>query len=128
MNSGTVFAGTERFATMSSGTRAMPATDAMSRLKLKLSFSQPFLKSGFAISLDRIDGAFRFANATVDAFLGMDDKHVLALVEAVHGANLDAVHGFAANATIVDDVGSVRRPSRRLQRLPLAENGRTEDL
>src|SRR6516165_12169781 len=58
---------------------------------------QPFLKPGFAISLDGIDGAFRFANATVDAFVRVDDEHVLALVEAVHGAHLDAVHGFAAN-------------------------------
>src|SRR6185312_9141434 len=52
---------------------------------------QPFLKPGFAISLDGIHGAFRFANATVDAFVRMDDEHVLALVEAVHGAHLDAV-------------------------------------
>src|SRR6516225_1704477 len=97
---------------------------------------QPFLKPGFAISLDSIDGAFRFANATVDAFVRMDDEHVLALVEAVHGAHLDAVHGFAANAAIVDDVGQLG-PSRRLQRSThvrdrcarsLAENGRTEDL
>src|SRR6516225_12472139 len=68
---------------------------------------QPFLKPGFAISLDGIDGAFRFANATVDAFVRVDDEHVLALVEAVHGAHLDAVHGFAANAAIVDDVGQL---------------------
>jgi hypothetical protein len=65
---------------------------------------QPFLKPGFAISLDGIDGAFRFANATVDAFVRVDDEHVLALVEAVHGAHFDAVHGFAANAALVDDV------------------------
>src|SRR5947209_9850500 len=68
---------------------------------------EPFLKPGFAISLDGIDGAFRFANATVDAFVRMDDEHVLALVEAVHGADFDAVHGFAANAAIVDDVGQL---------------------
>ena len=37
----------------------------------------------------------------------MDDEHVLALVEAVHGAHFDAVHGFAANATLVDDVGQL---------------------
>jgi hypothetical protein len=37
----------------------------------------------------------------------MDDEHVLALVEAIHGAHLDAVHGFAANAAIVDDVGQL---------------------
>src|SRR5262245_43160216 len=42
---------------------------------------EPFLKPRFAISLDGIDGAFRFANATVDAFVRMDDEHVLAFVE-----------------------------------------------
>src|SRR5262249_9445309 len=68
---------------------------------------QPFLKPGFAISLDGIDGAFRFAYATVDAFVRVRDEHVLAPVEAVHGAHLDAVHGFAANAAIVDDVGQL---------------------
>src|SRR4029450_2317812 len=41
---------------------------------------QPFLKTGFAVSLDGIDGTFRFANATVDAFVRMDDEHILALV------------------------------------------------
>jgi hypothetical protein len=35
----------------------------------------------------------------------MDDEHILALVEAIHGAYSDAVHGFAANAALVDDVG-----------------------
>src|SRR5215208_3608044 len=66
---------------------------------------QPFLKPWFGISLDGIDGTFRFANATVDAFVRMDDEHILALVEAVHGAHSDAVHGFAANATLVHDIG-----------------------
>src|SRR5260370_14698041 len=99
---------------------------------------QPFLKPGFAISLDGIDAAFRFANATVDAFVRVDDEHVLALVEAVHGAHFDAVHGFAANAAIVDDVRQlsvlsadcsdelirdVRTPGARSS----AENGRRGD-
>jgi hypothetical protein len=35
----------------------------------------------------------------------VDDEHVLALVEAIHGAHFDAVHGFAANAALIDDVG-----------------------
>ena len=100
---------------------------------------QPFLKPGFAISLDSINGAFRFANTTVDAFIRMDDEHVLALVETVHGAHLDAVHGFAANTALVDNVGqlsvlqqlaavnsfmvSVRPRGAR----SLAENGRRGD-
>src|SRR5262249_48231325 len=40
---------------------------------------QPFLKPWFGISLDGIDGTFRFANATVDAFVRMDHEHILAL-------------------------------------------------
>src|SRR6266516_1809926 len=68
---------------------------------------KPFLKPWSGIRRYGIDGTFRFANATVDAFVGMDDEHVLALVEAVHGAHGDAVHGFAANAALVDDVGQL---------------------
>ena len=76
---------------------------------------QPLFKSRFGISLDGIDRAFRFANATVDAFVRMDDEHVLALVEAVHGAHLDAVHSFAANAAIVDDVCQLGVLSRQME-------------
>ena len=68
----------------------------------------------------------------------MDDEHVLALIEAVHGAHGDAVHGFAANAAIVDDVGHLSvRPADGGGQLThhvyhrgarsLAQNGRTED-
>jgi hypothetical protein len=35
----------------------------------------------------------------------VDHEHVLTLVETIHGAHLDAVHGFAANAALIDDVG-----------------------
>jgi len=35
------------------------------------------------------------------------DEHVLALVEAVHGAHIDAVHDFAANTALVDDEGQL---------------------
>src|SRR6516165_11562973 len=44
---------------------------------------QPFLKPRFAISLDRVDRAFWLANATIDAFVRVDDQHVLAFVEAI---------------------------------------------
>src|SRR5262249_32505225 len=66
---------------------------------------QPFLKSRFGVGLDRVDRAFWLADSAIDAFVWMDDEHVLALVEAVYGAHADAVHGFAANAALVDDVG-----------------------
>jgi hypothetical protein len=37
----------------------------------------------------------------------VDDEHVLALVEAVYGAHVDAVHDFAANTALVDDEGQL---------------------
>src|SRR5262249_18412269 len=68
---------------------------------------QPFLKPQLGVGLDRVDRAFRLAHPTIDAFLRVDDEHVLALVETVHGAHFDAVHGLAANATLVNDVGQL---------------------
>jgi hypothetical protein len=35
----------------------------------------------------------------------MDDEHVLALIEAVDGADLDAIHVLALDAVVRDDVG-----------------------
>jgi hypothetical protein len=35
----------------------------------------------------------------------MDDEHVLAFVEAVHGAHFNAVGVFALDAILCDDVG-----------------------
>ena len=72
---------------------------------------QPFLKPRLGVRLDRIDRAFRLADAAIDAFVRVDDEHVLALVEAVHRAHLDAVHDLAANAALVDDVGQLSVPS-----------------
>ena len=79
---------------------------------------QPLLKPRFAISLDGIDGTFRFAHATVDAFVRMDDEHVLTLVEAVDRTHFDAVHSFAANAAIVDDVCQLSVLSRQSSNAP----------
>jgi hypothetical protein len=67
----------------------------------------------------------------------VDDQHVLALVEAIHRAHLDAVHRFATNAVIVDDVGQLSLvPADRRDELIhsvrhrdaryLTENGRRE--
>ena len=98
---------------------------------------QPFLNARFGISLDRVDWAFRLANTAIDAFVRVDDQHVLALVEAIHRAHLDAVHRFATNAVIVDDVGQLSLvPADRRDELIdgvrhrdaryLTENGRRE--
>ena len=68
----------------------------------------------------------------------MDNEHVLTLVETIYGADLHAVHQFALDATLVDDVGqSIVLPAdRRVQIIrrvchhgarSLAENERRED-
>jgi hypothetical protein len=72
---------------------------------------QPLFQPRLGIRLNRIDWTFRYTQAAINAFVGMDDEHILALVEAVHGAHFDAVHGFAANAAIVDDVGQFYAPT-----------------
>jgi len=68
---------------------------------------QPFLKPRLGVRLDRIDWTFRHAHSAIDAFVRVDDEHVLALVETVHWAHFTAVHGFAAYAALVDDVGQL---------------------
>src|SRR6266481_1137638 len=54
--------------------------------------AEPFFESGLGVRLDCVDGAFRLANTAIDAFVRVDDEHVLALVEAVDGTYLYAVH------------------------------------
>jgi hypothetical protein len=53
---------------------------------------QPLFEPRFGIRLNRINWAFRLANTTIDAFVGVNDEHVLALIEAVHRTHLDTVH------------------------------------
>src|SRR5262249_1011486 len=45
---------------------------------------QPLLKAWFGVRLDRVDGTFGLAHAAVDAFVRMDDEHILAFIEAIH--------------------------------------------
>jgi hypothetical protein len=72
---------------------------------------QPALQTRLRVRLDGVSRAFWFAYPTVDAFIGMDDKHVLAFVEAIHGADFHAVHIFALDAVFSDDVGHSRVPA-----------------
>src|SRR3546814_4121021 len=69
---------------------------------------KPLLKPVFGVRKDRLGRAFRLAHTAIDAFIGVDDQHVLALVEAIHGANLDAIHIFAADAGVGDHIGHGR--------------------
>src|SRR5262245_15353384 len=68
---------------------------------------QPLLCARFGIRLDCVDRAFWLAYAAIDTFVRMDDEHVLTLVETIDGADLHAVHQFALDATLVDDVGQL---------------------
>src|SRR5262249_50204526 len=67
--------------------------------------AQELLEPRLGVRLDRVDRTFRLADPAIDAFVGMDDEHVLALVEAVHGTNVHAIHVLALDAAFDDDVG-----------------------
>jgi hypothetical protein len=54
---------------------------------------------------DGLGRASRNANAAIDAFVGVNDEHVLADIEAVDGAHFDAIHVLAFDAVVRDDVG-----------------------
>jgi hypothetical protein len=100
---------------------------------------QPLLRARFGIRLDCLNRAFWLAHAAIDTFVRMNDEHVLTLVETIDGADLHAVHKFALDATLVDDVGQliVLPVVRRAQIIHdvrhrgahsfLAENERRED-
>src|SRR5688572_27230677 len=65
---------------------------------------EPLLRLGIGVGKDRLGRALGLAHAAVDALVGVDDEHVLALVEAIHRADLDAVHVLALDAIFGDDV------------------------
>src|SRR5690606_12938115 len=63
------------------------------------------------VGKDRLGRAFRLAHAAVDALVGVDDEHVLALVEAIDRTDLDAVHVLALDAVVRDHIGHRRLPA-----------------
>src|SRR5579864_3367866 len=80
---------------------------------------EPLFEPRLGVGLDRVGRALRLAHAAIDAFVRMDDQHVLALVEAIHGAYLDAVGIFALDAGFGDDVSHPGlRNGSVLRRLP----------
>ena len=64
---------------------------------------------------DRLDRALRLARTAVDALLGVDDEDAARLVDAVHGADVDARAVFDVDAGLGDDVrhggNSTHRPA-----------------
>ena len=62
------------------------------------------VRRDIAVRKDRFCRALRHANAAVDTLVGMNDEHILADIEAVDGADLDAIHVLAFDAVVGDDV------------------------
>jgi hypothetical protein len=89
---------------ISIGRRWLLLGDVGPNLRILTVQVEPTLSIRVRVRLDRVDWALRFAHPAIDALVGMYDEHVLAFVEAVHGANLDAVGVFAPDAGFVDDV------------------------
>ena len=66
--------------------------------------SSHFSRPGLGVRLDCVDGALGFANTAIDAFVRVDDEHILAFVEAVDRTYLDTVHILTFDTALVDDV------------------------
>ena len=78
---------------------------------------KPLFETWLRICLNCLSRAFRLTYATVDAFIWVDDEHVLAFIETVDRADLDAVHIFAPNAIVGHQIGHI------LLRIPQGECG-----
>ena len=74
-------------------------------------YLEPFVEATLGIWLDRLSRTFRLADAAIDAFVRMDDEHILAFVEAVYRTYFDAVHVLALDAVVRDDIGHVSERS-----------------
>src|ERR1700752_2109749 len=82
--------------------------------------AQPLFQARLGVRLDRFNRAFRLAYAAIDAFVRVDDQHVLALVKTIDGANFNAVHVFAFDAIVVDDIGHLHTLDARFEALLLS--------
>ena len=71
-------------------------------------YLKPFLEAGLGIRLDGFCRALRFAHATVNALIGMNDEHVVAFIETVNRTYFNTVHVLALDAVLNDDIGHVR--------------------
>ena len=72
----------------------------------------PLLR-GVVLVEDRLDRAHRLAGAAVDALVGVDVEHPLALVDAVDGALVDARAVLQVHTGLGDDVGHLVPPEVR---------------
>jgi hypothetical protein len=66
---------------------------------------EPSLSRRLAVRNNGFYRTLRLTHPAIDALVRVDHQHVFALVETVHGANLHAIHVFAADAGFCDDIG-----------------------
>src|SRR5262245_28343962 len=64
---------------------------------------EPSFGYRLAVGDDGFDRAFRLAHPAIDALVGVDDEHVLAFIETIDRAHLDAVHVLASDTGFRDD-------------------------
>jgi hypothetical protein len=68
---------------------------------------EPLFESRLSVRLDRINRAFGLADTAIDAFVGVDDEHVLTLIEAVDRTYLDTVHVLTFDTAFIDDISQL---------------------
>ena len=68
-------------------------------------YFKPFIEAGFSVRLDCLCRTLRFAHAAVNAFVRVNDEHIVAFIETVHRTNFDAIHVFALDAILDDNIG-----------------------
>ena len=61
---------------------------------------------------DGINGAFRFAQATVNAFFWIDNQKIRTFVESIDWAYFYTICEFAANTRFSDNIGHRKGPRR----------------
>src|SRR4051794_20059780 len=84
--------------------RATGRAEVVEELDVRLVVVLPLLR-GVVLVEDRLDRAHRLAGAAVDALVGVDVEHPLALVDAVDGALVDTGPVLHVDARLGDDVG-----------------------
>jgi len=87
------------------GRRRALARDIGPSLRILAIDRDPFFRGRIAVGKDRLGRAFRFTDAAINAFVRVNDEHILTSVKAVDRTNLDAVHVFAFDAVLGDDIG-----------------------
>ena len=72
-------------------------------------YLQPFIQPWFRIRLNCLDRTFRLTYTAIYTFVWMNDQHVVAFIKAIDRTHFHAIHIFAFDAVVVDDVGHMLR-------------------